>query len=217
MTIAPVRAGRIYSYVNDQGIQVLTNVGANRSRKAKDPSDESLTPPLSNGTLDRAEIYYPTIEELSRQYSVDPDLVKAIIKVESDYFSTAESPKGAKGLMQLLPDTARRFGVQDIWDPTQNIEGGVKYLRFLMNFFHQDMRRVVAAYNAGENAVTRYKGIPPYEETREYVKRVSSLYDLTSESASAEDPPTRRRKVYRVVNSDGSVLLTDSPPEPITD
>ncbi len=110
------------------------------------------------------------------RHGVDAELIKAIIRVESNYNPLAVSVKGCKGLMQLHPDTARRFGVTDIFDPAQNIEGGVKYLKFLIEYFKNDIPKVLAGYNAGENAVTRYKGIPPYRETKEYVKKVESLY-----------------------------------------
>lgn len=111
------------------------------------------------------------VNEVARQYGVDPLLVHSVIYVESSYNRFALSPKGAQGLMQLIPSTARRFGVSNSYDSRQNIEGGVKYLRFLLDRF-SDLRHVFAAYNAGEEAVARYRGIPPYAETQEYVYRV---------------------------------------------
>lgn len=115
------------------------------------------------------------VDEVSSLYSIDPLLVHAIIHVESRYNPFAISPKGAEGLMQLLPGTARRLGVNNSFDSRQNIEGGIKYLRKLQERF-DDLRLVLAAYNAGEEAVSRYRGIPPYAETQEYVYQVGRKY-----------------------------------------
>ena len=115
----------------------------------------------------------PTIDAEARRHGVDPDLVHAVIRAESAYNPRARSHAGACGLMQLMPATARRFGVRDIWEPAQNIRGGVTYLRFLLDRFEGDIRLVLAAYNAGEGAVAKYGNrIPPYRETRTYVRRV---------------------------------------------
>ncbi len=117
------------------------------------------------------------IDRIARKHGLDPELVKAVAKVESNYKPRAISHKGAQGIMQLLPATARRFGVADAFDPAQNIEGGVRYLRFLQDLFPDDLSLVLAAYNAGENAVRKYRGVPPYRETRNYVRRIRRLYD----------------------------------------
>jgi hypothetical protein len=111
---------------------------------------------------------------------VEVALVRAIIQVESDFDHLAISSKGAQGLMQLMPDTARRMGVTNAFDPRQNIFGGVRYLRFLLDLFRGDIALVAAAYNAGENAVTRYGGVPPYKETRGYVEKVQTLLGLVN-------------------------------------
>jgi soluble lytic murein transglycosylase-like protein len=112
------------------------------------------------------------VEEAARAYNLNPELIDSVIQVESNYNPYAISPKGAQGLMQLMPDTARRFGVKNVFDPKENVEGGVKYLRFLEDTF-QDDRLAIAAYNAGERAVSRYGDVPPYKETVQYVERVS--------------------------------------------
>jgi soluble lytic murein transglycosylase-like protein len=117
------------------------------------------------------------IEQAAYRYQVDAKLVHAVIQTESAYNSTAQSPAGAVGLMQLMPDTARRFGVTDRNDPDQNIEGGTRYLKHLITMFNPNLDLAVAAYNAGENAVIRYNNsIPPYPETQNYVKQVLALY-----------------------------------------
>jgi len=111
------------------------------------------------------------VEEMGRRYDIDPLLVHSVIRVESDYNPWAVSPKGAQGLMQLMPGTARRLSVANTFDPSENIEGGVRYLKYLLTLFG-DERLALAAYNAGEGAVFRYGNIPPYRETNEYVYRV---------------------------------------------
>src|SRR5271156_3629522 len=123
-----------------------------------------------------------TIDETARNLQVSPELVHSVIEVESNYNPYAVSPKGAQGLMQLMPATARRFGVTNSFDARQNIEGGVRYLKFLQETF-QDDRLAIAAYNAGENAVARYGGVPPYPETVNYVAKVGQKYTQAKESA----------------------------------
>lgn len=116
--------------------------------------------------------YDRLIRRTAAAHHVDVALVKAVMHAESGFNPNAVSPKGASGLMQLMPATAERYGVEDIFDPVQNVQGGVRYLKDLMVMFKDNHRLVVAAYNAGENAVLRYKGIPPYDETRDYVLKV---------------------------------------------
>jgi soluble lytic murein transglycosylase-like protein len=118
------------------------------------------------------------IEQTAYRHQVDAKLVHAVIQTESAYNSSAQSPKGAVGLMQLMPDTARRFGVIDRNDPDQNVDGGTRYLKYLITLFNPNIDLAVAAYNAGENAVIRYNNsIPPYPETQNYVKQVLALYN----------------------------------------
>jgi soluble lytic murein transglycosylase-like protein len=113
------------------------------------------------------------VRQAGERHHVDPVLIQAVIRQESAYNPFAVSRKGALGLMQLMPFTAKRFGVKDVFDPAENVEGGVKYLRYLLDRYEGDHERTLAAYNAGEGAVDRYSGIPPYEETQDYVERVS--------------------------------------------
>jgi len=118
------------------------------------------------------------IEQTAYKYQVDPKLVHAVIQTESAYDAGAVSSAGAVGLMQLMPETARRFGVIDRNDPDQNVEGGTRYLKHLINLFEPNIHLAVAAYNAGENAVMKYNNsIPPYPETKNYVRQVLALYN----------------------------------------
>jgi soluble lytic murein transglycosylase-like protein len=112
----------------------------------------------------------------ARRHGLDPALVLAVVKVESAFRPQAVSPKGAQGLMQLMPPTARDLGVEDAFDPEQNLDGGARYLRQLLIRYKGDVKRALAAYNAGPGAVDRHKGIPPYRETRQYVRRVLDQY-----------------------------------------
>ncbi|HEX8172913.1 MAG TPA: lytic transglycosylase domain-containing protein [Thermoanaerobaculia bacterium] len=125
---------------------------------------------------DRHTRYDPIIERYAAKYNVDPTLVRAVIQVESDFNPLCVSNKGARGLMQLMPETARRFKVSKVHDPEQNIHGGIQYLSYLLTLFPDDLPRVLAAFNAGENAVLKYGGIPPYRETSTYVKRALTVY-----------------------------------------
>lgn len=125
---------------------------------------------------DRATQYDAVIERYSREGGVDPVLVKAIITVESNFDPGVVSNKGARGLMQLMPATAKRFGVERIHDPEQNIRGGIAFLAHLRRMFGNDLVRILAGYNAGENAVLRYGGVPPYTETRNYVSKALTVY-----------------------------------------
>lgn len=120
------------------------------------------------------------ISQASQKYGVDPNLVRAVMKQESGFNPRALSSCGAQGLMQLMPGTADGLGVKDPWDITQNIEGGVKYLRNQLDAFNGDAKLALAAYNAGPNSVTKYGGIPPYDETQNYVKRVMDYYRMYS-------------------------------------
>lgn len=118
----------------------------------------------------------PLATTLSAWYGLDPRLVLSVIAVESNFDPAARSPKAAMGLMQLIPDTAERFNVRNAFDATQNLRGGMRYLRWLLAYYRGDIRYALAAYNAGEGRVDRYQGIPPFPETQAYVKRVIALY-----------------------------------------
>ncbi len=133
------------------------------------------------------------VEKTAKDYDVNPELVNSVISVESAFNPAAVSWKGAQGLMQLMPATARRFGVSDAFDVRQNVEGGVRYLRFLQDTFKDD-RLAIAAYNAGEGAVTKYNGIPPYRETLDYVRKVGQQYEEARKKAGPDPKPRWRQR-----------------------
>lgn len=120
------------------------------------------------------------VNKLAPDYDLDPRLVLAVIAVESNFHAGAVSPKNAQGLMQLIPDTAKRFGVRDPFNPSDNIRGGMLYLRWLLKTFNGNVSLALAGYNAGEKAVEKHKGVPPYNETRQYVQKVHKLYGCAS-------------------------------------
>jgi soluble lytic murein transglycosylase-like protein len=143
------------------------------------PVTSALTAPAPNTVnkkLSKNE-YTPWIQAAATRYHLPEALLHAVIQVESNYNPNAVSPKGATGLMQLMPETGKQYGVTELTDPQSNIDGGAKYLRFLLDMFNQDVSLALAGYNAGENAVKRYNNsIPPYAETQDYVKKVTQLY-----------------------------------------
>ncbi|HUG81651.1 MAG TPA: lytic transglycosylase domain-containing protein [Bryobacterales bacterium] len=144
------------------------------------------------------------VQDAGRRHSVDPNLIHAVIRQESNYDVFAVSVKGACGLMQLMPGTALRFGVRDIFDPAENVEGGVKYLRFLMDRYQDDDVKTLAAYNAGEGAVDQYGGVPPYRETVDYVDRVSQSY--RSVGVVSDEVPAGPR-VSSYVDAAGALVI----------
>jgi soluble lytic murein transglycosylase-like protein len=156
------------------------------------------------------------VQAAARNYAVSPALVDSVIQVESNYDPFAVSPKGAQGLMQLMPSTAKRFGVQDSFDAKQNIEGGVRYLKFLQETFKDD-RLAIAAYNAGEGAVARYGNVPPYPETVDYVAKVGKKVGQAKEAQAVKAQPAKPesvpeapeyKRLAKIVGADGRVYLT---------
>jgi soluble lytic murein transglycosylase-like protein len=157
------------------------------------------------------------IEQTAMSYEVSPELVESVIQVESNFNPFAVSPKGAEGLMQLMPGTARRFGVRNTFDAKQNIEGGVRYLKFLQDTFKDD-RLAIAAYNAGEGAVQKYGNVPPYPETMDYVAKVGEKYGQARRAEQARKKAVQKktdetpnepqyRKLAQYVDADGKVYL----------
>jgi len=179
----PVSAD-IYSFKDEKGVVHFTNI------KGLDPRYKLMRREDGGGVSDvgrSMQVYMPSKEDIekyaaivqtaAKAYGVDASLVHAVISAESGYNQYAVSKRGAMGLMQLMPDTARRYGVQNMLDPVENVHGGVRYLRDLLAMFKGRLDLVIAAYNAGENAVVRYGNtIPPYAETRHYVPKVLGFY-----------------------------------------
>jgi soluble lytic murein transglycosylase-like protein len=164
--VRQVRSKRIKRYISKRRIS---------KNRLKNRSGSCLS--WSAAQINRKAMRFDkAITKYSRLYRVDSDLVKSVITAESCFKVKAKSKAGAQGLMQLIPATAKRYGVRNSYNPEQNIRGGVKYLRFLKARYRGNLKKIIAAYNAGEGAVDKYKGIPPYKETRRYVKNVLKIY-----------------------------------------
>ncbi len=182
----PASAEELYSFIDADGVIHVTNIPQDaRFRKVRvkvAPVDgvhriaiNGRKPPL---LLRRGSTYDVHIQAAAEKYGLAPPLLRAVMAVESNFNPGAVSEKGATGLMQLMPDTARDMLVEDLLDPGQNIDGGARYLRHLQNQFGNDLEKVLAAYNAGPEAVRRSGGaVPPFRETQAYVKKVLALYD----------------------------------------
>jgi hypothetical protein len=186
LLLAVPAGAQVYTRENSNGVVEATNIPGQ--------SGYRLTYP-GKGTLIHSQRFRGSysgefdhhIEAAAALHSLSPGLIKAVIAVESEFDQWAVSSKGAQGLMQLMPFTARRFGVSDSFDARQNIFAGSQYLRILLDLFQGDLDLALAGYNAGENAVRRYGSIPPYRETRRYVQKVRSLLGTDTAAASSPD------------------------------
>jgi soluble lytic murein transglycosylase-like protein len=172
------------------------------------PAEASLTGrsrPAMDVDRDGAE---KLVREAAERHRVDPALVRAVIETESNWNPKAYSHKGAGGLMQLIPTTAQRYGAYDVFDPQQNIDAGVKYLRTLLERYNGNLDLALAAYNAGEGAVDRAHGVPSYRETRNYVQRVQNAY-FRPGSGRMPDAFVNPRAIRKDVSADGRIIFTN--------
>lgn len=200
-TVCPARA-EIISYMDQSGRRIFINTEDEELRQAAARGGVAAALRL----IERRKQSMPGIEQhietVSRHHGVDPELVHAVIEVESAWNPLAGSRKGALGLMQLLPSTAARFGVSELFDPRQNVAAGVRYLRFLLDRFDNNLEWALAAYNSGENAVEAVRGVPPYRETRQYLQRLRSFYSKLG-PGSAETGPSF---IYPTLDAQGRVV-----------
>jgi soluble lytic murein transglycosylase-like protein len=199
----------IVSVTDGQGRTIFINTG---QTSANNGLGTTLIPSARTGdTSPSPPEINSLVEQTANRFQVDPQLVHAIIKVESEYDPQAVSPKGAMGLMQLIPETAQRFGVANPFNPKENIEGGVGYLKYLLNLFGGDLSLSLAAYNAGEHAVERFGGIPSFAETRNYVQKVTNLYQSGSQQSGKYTAGTKGQPspIVRYVDEQGVVHYTN--------
>jgi soluble lytic murein transglycosylase-like protein len=172
LTVPGDSQAEIYQYIDAKGTISLTNVPSDARYRRIDLHPNRLHPVLSEQELE------PMIRRFSQQHQLHPALIRAIIKAESDFDPRAVSRAGAVGLMQLMPQTAVKLEVRDLYDPEDNIGGGTKYLRQLLDRFRGNLPLALAAYNAGARVVDRYRTLPPIDETRQYVRKVLRYYRL---------------------------------------
>ena len=206
----PALGDQIIAIVDEHGRRIYINTGDPRPRSGP-WANRSFRPLPSSASSLKFEEVDPLVHDSASRLQVDPQLIHAIIQIESEYNPNAVSRKGAMGLMQLIPATAQRFGVENPFDPKQNIEGGVTYLKYLLDLFGGDISLATAAYNAGEHSVLRNGGIPSFTETRRYVRKVTNLYNSGPQPFSAKQNSREPLKapIYRYVDAQGVVHFTN--------
>ncbi len=163
----------------------------------------------SYSTTQLPSIYGEKISKLSKKYNLREDLIIAVARAESGFNRFAKSKKGAVGIMQLMKDTAEHYGVTNRYDVDQNLEGGVKHLKYLYKKYNKNLKITLAAYNAGEDAVRKYNGVPPYKETLNYIRKVKKFMGL---SYSTLFTKPGRTKIFKYETKDGRIVLSDTPP-----
>jgi soluble lytic murein transglycosylase-like protein len=175
LSVTTLHAADLYTFIDEEGNTYYTNIPGEGRMRVPLPEKKSISEPLFKHSPN-GEAYEPMIVTASQRYSVDPNLVRAVIKAESNFNHRAVSPKGALGLMQLMPETAQKMTVTNPFNPEENIQGGVRYLSELLHLFNWNLPLALAAYNAGPQRVIGRNEIPLFEETRNYIQRVMAYY-----------------------------------------
>jgi soluble lytic murein transglycosylase-like protein len=203
----------LYSYVDENGDRVFTNLAPVHSVAGMQVTGAQSTPALlpASASASKSENFDPIIERYASDYQIDPHLIRSIIAQESGFNPKAVSPKGARGLMQLMPATAARLGVRNSFDPEQNIQGGVKHFKFLMVSFNNNLELSLAAYNAGENLVQRLGRVPAIRETRDYVQSITRRYGKKEVASQTRDIP-EHPPILQFVDETGTSFFTNIPP-----
>lgn len=208
--VSAVAYADIYKYVDENGVVCFTDTPF--GKKANRVIKESATA-ISGQNQDTAD-YQSIVHEKASMYNIDPSLVKAVIKTESNWNHRAVSKKGAIGLMQLMPSTASDMNVSNPFNPEENIEGGIRYLKHLLERFKGDLTLALAAYNAGPKTVEKFGLVPPITETKQYIKKVLSLYNGNGTNHPAGTGSTKKedkpQPIYKIVLEDGTILFTNS-------
>ena len=203
------KADQIVVLLDEHGHKIYVNTGESTTRV--DWMKRSFRPDAPADSLRIPANIDQLVEQAASRHQVDPDLIRAVMRVESGFDPKAVSSKGAMGLMQLIPATAHRFGVVNPFDPKQNLEGGVNYLKYLLDLFGGDLTLSLAAYNAGERSVQRSGGIPAIPETQNYVRKVTTIYQsggtVPAAKTPAKEPP--KAPIIRSVDEFGVVHYTN--------
>lgn len=223
--LAAQAGAAIYSYRDEQGRLFLTDSPPNKKYKivvtskketeGLDSGSNSISSITSTSSsqkflLPSDESYSEYINEAASTYGVDPYLIKSVIKVESDFDPDVMSNKGAQGLMQLMPATAKTVGCRDPFNARDNILGGTNYLRMMLKRYNGSVDHVLAAYNAGPGNVDKYNGIPPFRETKNYVRKVKHYYEQYASAAGVKSSSTRKSRIIPVIHSDLNNRLTEA-------
>jgi soluble lytic murein transglycosylase-like protein len=201
-----------FRLVAPDGTVHYTNAPTDPSYRRLGLVPPSVVPAAAVTTAAR-NMYLDHVREAAGRYGVPEQVVTAVIRAESGFNPYAVSPKGARGLMQLMPQTASLLGVRDSFNPAQNIDGGVRHLRRLIDRFDNNLPLALAAYNAGEQAVMTYRGIPPYPETQDYVAKIMAMLTGRSGASAAARPAsmTAPQPMYRFTDSDGTIVYSNLP------
>lgn len=208
--IASIASSDVYKYIDENGVICYTDAPLGKKTEkvlAQKPQNEnSLVPAVFYSEYD----HY--IQKAAQKYEIEPELIHAVIKTESNGNHRAVSRKGAKGLMQLMPSTASDMNVGNPFNPEENIEGGTKYLRYLLEKFNGNVTLALAAYNSGPKTVEKYGNIPPITETQQYVKKVFALYNGKKNYGVSDPAPLKEQPavIHKIVLEDGTILFTNS-------
>ena len=214
--IASTASADVYKYIDENGVICYTDKPFGKKTQAEVVYKEKKAPVVNQRPEKSRGIktdYSHYVQKAALKYEIEPELIHAVIRTESNGNYRAVSKKGAMGLMQLMPSTANDMNVGNPFNPEENINGGTRYLRFLLEKFDGNVTLAVAAYNSGPTTVERYGNIPPIAETKQYVNRVFTLYNgkrSYAVSDSAVDYQDRPAQIYKVVLEDGTILFTNS-------
>jgi len=210
--IVTVASADIYKYIDENGVSCYTDTPFGKEAKKVIKENTNSTPVQQLAKIDSGGTtnYQRIVHEKATEYNIDPSLIKAVIKIESNWNHRAISRKGAIGLMQLMPSTANDMDVRNPFNPEENIAGGTKYLKYLLKRFNGDLILALAAYNAGPKTVEKFGLVPPITETKQYVHKVLSLYNGKITYPLTEDDSPKPDPIYKITLEDGTVLFTNS-------